>query len=152
VNKQECFCILGPKGSGKTSLLDLITKAIYPTDGKIYFNGKILNKHSLNDLSVGYFQNTKIYLLNDTIKRIVKFIITICSQPDIIILDEPTVGMDVESKEKIWEAMDQIRKNRPNTILIIATSSLEEALTLGDRIGILINGHLECIGTPQELE
>jgi len=198
INKQECFCILGPKCSGKTSLLDMITKFIIPTDGKIYFNGKDLKNISLKDLSISYctendtywkdlnlyeqikyelelrgcsskdaktyakqyiqifdlekVQNIKIYLLNDTIKRIVKFIITICSQTDIIVLDEPTKGMDISSRIKIWEVIQQIQKSRPNTTIIIATSSCEETQTLCDRICILVNGQLKCIGTPEELE
>jgi len=198
INKQECFCILGPKCSGKTSLLDMITNLNLPTNGNIYFNGKNLRKISLDDLSMSYctendtywkdlkineqiiyelglrgcssedaktyteqyiqyfdlekVQNNKIYLLNDTIKRIVKFIITICSQTDIIVLDEPTKGMDINSRKKIWEVIQQIQKSRPNTTIIIATSSCEEAQILCDRVCILVNGQLKCIGTPEELE
>ncbi|OUM66900.1 hypothetical protein PIROE2DRAFT_59080 [Piromyces sp. E2] len=198
VNKGKCFCILGPKGSGKTSLLDMITKYTTPTDGNIYFNGINSNDCPLEKLSMSYCaqeetywkylnlkhqieyelklrgcsskdyktyaqqyiqyfnlekrSKTNMYLSDDTTKRIVKFIMTICSQTDFIVLDEPTVGMDIESKEKIWEAIQQIRKTRQNTTIIIATSSLEEARKLGDSIGILVNGHLECIGTIEEIE
>jgi len=198
VNKQECFCILGPKGSGKTSLLDMITKLILPTDGKIYLNGIDSNNYQIENLSISYctqketywkylnlshqieyelklrgftskdvktyskqyiqyfdlekIKKTKMNLLDDTVKRMVKFIMTICSKTDIIVLDEPTVGMDVKSREIIWETLQQIQKNRPNTTIIIATSSFEEARNLGDRIGILVNGCLKCVGTPEELE
>jgi len=199
VNKQECFGIVGPKDSGKTCLLNMITKLISPSDGKIYFNGKNYKKCFIGDLGMSYctqketyfrdlklcdqifyelmlqgysdkkkakayaqqyiqyfdlekFQDTKMYLLDDTTKRIAKFLMTICCLNDIIVLDEPTVGMDAESKEIIWKAIRQIQKNRPNTTIIMATSSMEEAQNLCDRIGILVNGRLECIGTPEELE
>ncbi|OUM61608.1 hypothetical protein PIROE2DRAFT_62399 [Piromyces sp. E2] len=74
------------------------------------------------------------------------------NQTDIIILDEPTFGMDEESKEKIWESIQEIQNNNSNSTFIIGTSSIEEALTLSDRICILVNGNIKCIGTAKELE
>jgi ABC-type multidrug transport system ATPase subunit len=82
--------------------------------------------------------------LSGGLKRRLCIGLTLIFDPPIIFLDEPTEGLDIESKREIW---DIISKEREKTI-IIATHSLQEADLLCQRISILSKGKMMCIGTP----
>jgi ABC-type multidrug transport system ATPase subunit len=64
-------------------------------------------------------------------------------------LDEPTSGMDPESRRKIWNLLLEYRKSKT---ILISTNCMEEADILGDRIAIMANGSLQCYGTPMHLK
>ena len=67
----------------------------------------------------------------------------------ITILDEPTSGMDIIAKKKLWDFLKNYQKNK---ILLVTTHSLEEAEFLGTRIGIMCDGRLICTGTSTFLK
>jgi ABC-2 type transport system ATP-binding protein len=70
------------------------------------------------------------------------------SEPKILFLDEPTLGLDVMARHELWET---IRGLRGNVTMILTTHYMEEAEALSDRIGIMKNGKLLAIGTVDEL-
>ena len=70
------------------------------------------------------------------------------SDPQILFLDEPTLGLDVIARHELW---DIIRSLKGNITIILTTHYMEEAQSLSDRIGILKDGHLLAIGTVEEL-
>ena len=70
-------------------------------------------------------------------------------QPPIIILDEPTAGVDVELRTTLWENVRSLNKQGVTTIL--TTHYLEEAEKMCDRIGILSNGNLVALDTTNNL-
>lgn len=80
----------------------------------------------------------------------VLFALAICGDPDIVFLDEPTVGLDVESRRMLWE---QIRKlvSRGKTILL-TTHYLQEADALADRVVVINKGEIIAEGTPAEIK
>jgi len=61
-----------------------------------------------------------------------------------VILDEPTSGMDPESRRQTWDILQEERHGRT---MILSTHFMDEADLLGDRIAILANGRLQCFGT-----
>ncbi|CAD5121577.1 DgyrCDS10076 [Dimorphilus gyrociliatus] len=61
-----------------------------------------------------------------------------------LILDEPTAGLDPEARRKMWDILQKIRNEKT---IILATHFMDEADLLGDRIGIMANGQLQCIGS-----
>lgn len=80
----------------------------------------------------------------------VLFALAICGNPDIVFLDEPTVGLDVEARRMLWE---QIRKlvSRGKTILL-TTHYLQEADALADRVVVINQGQIIAEGTPAEIK
>jgi ABC-2 type transport system ATP-binding protein len=83
-------------------------------------------------------------------KQRVLFALSICGDPDILFLDEPTVGLDVEARRLLW---DQIRKlvSRGKTILL-TTHYLPEADALADRIAVINQGQIIAEGTPAQIK
>jgi ABC-2 type transport system ATP-binding protein len=69
--------------------------------------------------------------------------------PDLLFLDEPTTGLDPQSRRQLWEII-QSYKNRGKTILI-TTHYMDEAEKLCDRVGIVDHGRLIALGTPRQL-
>jgi len=80
----------------------------------------------------------------------VLFALALCGDPDILFLDEPTVGLDVESRRVLWE---EIRKliARGKTVLL-TTHYLEEADALADRVVVINRGEIIAEGTPDEIK
>ena len=67
----------------------------------------------------------------------------------LVLLDEPTSGMDVMAKRALWDSLKEFKNEK---IIILTTHSLDEAEYLGDRIGIMSNGHFICSGTSSYLK
>jgi ABC-2 type transport system ATP-binding protein len=70
--------------------------------------------------------------------------------PKVLLLDEPTTGLDIQNRTKIWNLLRDINKKQNITILL-TTQYLEEADQLCQRIGIIDHGKLIALGTPSEL-
>ncbi len=80
----------------------------------------------------------------------VLFALAICGDPDLLFLDEPTVGLDVEARRMLW---DEIRKmvSRGKTVLL-TTHYLQEADALADRVAVINQGAIIAQGTPSEIK
>ena len=72
-------------------------------------------------------------------------------QPEVLFLDEPTVGLDPVARKAVWSHLEQLRKQTGMTICL-TTHYMEEADSLCDRIAILHLGHLIALGSPAELK
>jgi ABC-2 type transport system ATP-binding protein len=71
-------------------------------------------------------------------------------QPDVLVLDEPTVGLDIESRVAVWDFLRQLRSN--GTTVMITSHYLEEVDALADRVAIIDRGLVIASGTPSELK
>ena len=78
------------------------------------------------------------------------FALAICGDPDLLFLDEPTVGLDVEARRMLW---DEIRRlvSRGKTVLL-TTHYLQEADALADRVAVINQGEIIAEGTPSEIK
>ena len=72
--------------------------------------------------------------------------------PPIILLDEPSTGMDPLSRKFMWTVINKICTNRKQSSVILTTHSMEEAESLCRRIGIMVKGQFKCLGTSQSLK
>lgn len=82
-------------------------------------------------------------------QRRVSIAMALISEPEILFLDEPTLGLDVIARHDLW---DLIRSLKGKMTIILTTHYMEEAEALSDRIGILKNGALLAVGTAEELK
>lgn len=81
-------------------------------------------------------------------QRRVSIAMALISEPQILFLDEPTLGLDVIARHELWEV---IRALKGAVTIILTTHYMEEAELLSDRIGIMKNGRLLAVGTVEEL-
>jgi len=81
-------------------------------------------------------------------QRRVSIAMALISEPQILFLDEPTLGLDVLARHDLWEV---IRSLKNKITIILTTHYMEEAETLSDRIGIMKGGRLLAVGTAEEL-
>ena len=83
-------------------------------------------------------------------KQRLLFALALCGDPDLLFLDEPTVGLDVASRRGLWERIRELVR-RGRTVLL-TTHYLEEAEALADRVVVLDRGRILAEGTPAEIE
>jgi len=83
-------------------------------------------------------------------RRRVLFALALCGDPDLLILDEPTAGLDVESRRTLWREIRRLVGQGKSVLL--TTHYLEEADALADRIAVLHSGHLAAEGSPAEIK
>lgn len=81
-------------------------------------------------------------------QRRVSIAMTLISEPEILFLDEPTLGLDVIARNELWKAINTLKGK---VTVILTTHYMEEAQALSDRIGIMKNGNLLAVGTVEEL-
>ena len=82
-------------------------------------------------------------------KRRLSLAIALLHEPDILILDEPTVGIDPVLRQSIWEAFGELKRNG---ITIIVTTHVMDEAEKCDRLGMIRDGRLIAVGTPEELK
>ena len=82
-------------------------------------------------------------------QRRVQFALALCGRPELLFLDEPTVGMDIEARQKLWAAIRQLVAEGCSVLL--TTHYLEEAEALTDRVCVMSRGRMIHEGTVEEL-
>lgn len=120
--------------------------SMYGLHGK-YLNNKI-NEY-LQILGLSQFANKKIETFSGGMKRRINLIASILHEPKILFLDEPTVGVDVQSKNVIIEFLQGLNKN--GTTIIYTSHHLNEAEAFCTRVAIIDHGKLITTGKPKEL-
>src|SRR5579863_10195605 len=83
-------------------------------------------------------------------KQRVLFALVICGDPDLLFLDEPTVGLDVEARRMLWDEIRQLTR-RGKTVLL-TTHYLQEADALADRVAVINKGEIIAEGTPATIK
>jgi ABC-2 type transport system ATP-binding protein len=73
------------------------------------------------------------------------------TSPEILFLDEPTIGLDVQTRRYLWDYIKQLNREKGTTVLL-STSYLDEADYLCNRVGIIDDGKILTIGTPDQLK
>jgi ABC-2 type transport system ATP-binding protein len=82
-------------------------------------------------------------------KRRLSIAMALVSDPEVLFLDEPTLGLDPQSRRSIWEHIAELKGKKT---ILLTTHYLEEADALADRIAIIDEGKIVALGTPQELK
>jgi len=87
--------------------------------------------------------------LSGGMKRRLLLARSLVNSPEILILDEPTTGLDPHSRRAAWDKLNQLKFR--NTTLLLTTHYMEEAERLCDRVAIMDSGHIVATDTPQNL-
>jgi len=121
--------------------------------GSMYgLKGQLL-KNRINDylekLGLSDFSNKKIEVFSGGMKRRINLIASILHQPKILFLDEPTVGVDVQSKNVIIDHLKEL--NQTGTTILYTSHHLNEAEHFCKRVAIIDNGKIIVKGKPKEL-
>ena len=176
--KGEIFALLGVNGAGKTTTLECIEGLRKYDGGAIVVNGKMgiqlqssslpahikpmeaikvfakwnqtsIDNAMLNALGIKEIEKSQYLQLSTGQKRRLHLALALIGNPDIIFLDEPTAGLDVEARLSLHEHIRNL-KSQGKTI-ILASHDMAEVETLCDRIAILNSGKIVFCGTPSEL-
>ena len=178
IESGEIFALLGANGAGKTTALECIEGLRKYDSGMIAVNGKMgiqlqssslpahikpmeavklfakwnkakIDYSMLDVLGIKEIEKKQYIQLSTGQKRRLHLALALISDPDIIFLDEPTAGLDVEGRLSLHE---QIRKLKlQGKTIVLASHDMAEVETLCDRIAILNNGNIVFCGTASEL-
>ncbi|KAL6034507.1 hypothetical protein STEG23_006478, partial [Scotinomys teguina] len=170
----EVLGLLGHNGAGKSTTISMITGDTKPTAGKenvlwpiltvkehleLYAAVKGLKKKDaldtitrlVNALRLQDQLKTPVKTLSEGVKRKLCFVLSILGNPSVVLLDEPSTGMDPEGQQQMWQAIRATFTNTERGALL-TTHYMAEAETVCDRVAIMVSGRLRCIGSIQHLK
>ena len=113
-------------------------------DVRVKKTAELIKRFSLQNVL-----NKKAAKLSGGWQRRVSIAMALVSDPKILFLDEPTLGLDVIARSELW---DTIRALKKSATVILTTHYMEEAEALSDRVGIMRDGRLLFVGTPQQIK
>lgn len=99
--------------------------------------------------SLGEVARQRAKTLSGGWQRRLSIAMALVSEPRVLFLDEPTLGLDVLARRELWHILEALKSK---TTIVLTTHYLEEAERLSDRIAILAKGRIKAIGTPAELK
>ena len=178
VQQGEIFALLGINGAGKTTSLECIEGLRKYDSGSITINGIMgiqlqsaslpkyikaleavklfakwnktpLDKSTLDALGIYELAKKQYYQLSTGQKRRLHLALALTRNPDILFLDEPTAGLDVEGQISLHEQIRQLKAI--GKTIILASHDMTEVENLCDRIAILSSGKIAYIGTVKQL-
>ncbi len=124
--------------------LELIA-GIYGIDKK---TAKAKAQEMLEAFELTEVAKSKAKTLSGGMQRRLSIAMALITSPQILFLDEPTLGLDVLARRELWKV---INKLKGKVTMILTTHYMEEAEQLSDRVGIMEKGRLKAVGTPAQL-
>ena len=103
----------------------------------------------IENLGLSEIEHSKARTLSGGWQRRLSIAMALISDPEILFLDEPTLGLDVIARRELWQTIKSLKGRKT---IILTTHYLEEAESLSDHIGIMTKGRLVASGTPEELK
>ncbi|KAG0048764.1 ATP-binding cassette sub- A member 2 [Gryganskiella cystojenkinii] len=100
--------------------------------------------HLLDDVYLKEKKHERVQTYSGGMKRKLSVALAFLGDPKVVLLDEPTTGMDVFTRKQVWQLMQD---SKPGRAILLTTHSMEEADALGDRIAILSQGKLQTLGS-----
>lgn len=190
VKKGEVLGLLGPNGSGKTTIMHMLSGDTDPTGGQVILGDSPVDhvgycpqlsplwprvtlqehleiyaavkgirgedvpgivKRVVDALELKEHLNKQAKTLSTGTKRKLCFALSMLGNPQVVLLDEPSSGMDPKSKQRMWRAIRAAFRDRQRGA-VLTTHYMEEAEAVCDRVAIMVSGQLRCIGSIQHLK
>merc|ERR1740138_998459 len=83
-------------------------------------------------------------------KRKLSTAVSLIGEPDVVLLDEPSTGMDVGARRFLWDVIGDVRSN--GHAVVLTSHSMEECEVLCTRLTIMVDGQFRCLGSPMQLK
>lgn len=103
----------------------------------------------LAQVGIADVKDAQVSTYSGGMKRRLSVAISVIGDPRIIFMDEPTTGMDPVSRRDVWSLIQDLKKDKT---IILTTHSMDEADILADRIAVVSEGLLKCVGTSLYLK
>ena len=143
-----------PQGLGRNLYPTLTVFENLDFFGRLFGQPRSEREWRINDLlaSTGFdpFPDRPAGKLSGGMKQKFSLCCSLIHDPDLLILDEPTTGVDPLSRRQFWELIDRIRARRPEMSVIVATAYMEEAERF-DWLAAMDDGRVIATGSPEEL-
>ena len=132
---------------------DMTMDEVMEYQGRLYYMPKKLIRQKTEELleftGLLEYRHKIVRHLSGGMKRKLMICRALMVEPEILLLDEPTAGMDAFSRRQMWNLLRKINSNRMT--IILTTHYIEEAQSLCDRIALINKGRLDTVDTPQAL-
>jgi ABC-2 type transport system ATP-binding protein len=113
------------------------------------YHGVAPNYQLLNRLGLSEKMSVQYHTLSTGLQRHLALAVALAHNPPVVLLDEPTAGLDVPSRNELHDLMRELQTG--GTTIILATHDMAEAEKMADRVAILLRGRIAATGTPREL-
>jgi len=178
VAEGEIFAFLGPNGAGKTTTIRMLTTLLNPTSGSIEFQDPSLDgdltawenmeihgvlyhvphkaRHQRIEALMKQFElwdrcKDQVKKFSGGMKRRLEIARGFLHTPKILFLDEPTLGLDPQSRNQLWTHVKKVNETEKTTVFL-TTHYMDEADRVAHRVGVIDHGKLVAVGTPAELK
>ena len=143
-----------PQGLGKNLYPTLSVAENIDFFGRLFGQDRKERERRIDELTEATglfpFKDRPAGKLSGGMKQKLGLCCSLVHDPDLLILDEPTTGVDPLSRRQFWELIDSIRKRRPHMSVLVATAYMEEAQQF-DWLAAMYNGKVIATGTPEEM-
>lgn len=133
---------------------DMTMEEVMEYQGRLYFMPRKVIREKTESLlafaGLSEFKSRRVRKLSGGMKRKLMICRALMTEPEILLLDEPTAGMDALSRRQMWNLLRQVNGNHHMTI-VLTTHYMEEAQALCDRVALMNRGHLQKLAAPQAL-
>lgn len=191
VRRGECFGLLGPNGSGKTTTVEILAGLQQQDEGAVHVLGRewrrdgegirarigiqlqetffyekltvaetvrlfrsfyprgLSVEEAIGLVSLEEKRNGRVGKLSGGQKQRLALAVALAADPELLFMDEPTTGLDPQSRHSLWDVIESLKK-KGRTVLL-TTHYMDEAEKLCDRVAIVDHGKLVALGSPHEL-
>jgi ATP-binding cassette subfamily A (ABC1) protein 3 len=111
-----------------------------------------LIQRQIKELDLSAYANVHAGKLSGGNKRKLSCAIALIGNPPIVLLDEPSTGVDPQAKRFMWTVISNISTLRKQSTVVLTTHSMEEAEALCPKMGIMVDGKFQCFGSAQHIK
>lgn len=102
----------------------------------------------VREFSMEEVEKSKAKTLSGGWQRRLSIAMALITEPKILFLDEPTLGLDVIARRELWQIINSVKKN---VTIVLTTHYMEEAEKLSDKVAVMVKGEVKAVGTVSEL-